>query len=124
LAQVLQLQCRELDTAARYGGDEFALVIPEAGADAARRVAARIHERLASDGEFPRISVSIGSAVFPKDGRSIDTLLLAADRDLYDLKVRPIAQVGSRKSGASRSIGHAISDFGQIKSQTRESAVS
>jgi diguanylate cyclase (GGDEF)-like protein len=124
LAQVLQSQCRELDTAARYGGDEFALVIPEAGADAALRVATRIHARLAGDGEFPRISVSIGMAVFPQDGKSIDTLLLAADRDLYDLKVRPISEVGSRKFRASRSKGLAIPGFGQIKSQTRGSAVS
>ena len=124
LAKVLQLQCRELDTAARYGGDEFALVIPEAGAEAALRVATRIHARLAGDGEIPRISVSIGTAVFPQNGKSIDTLLLAADRDLYDLKVQPIVEVGSRKFRANRAMGSANPVFGHIKSQTRGSAAS
>jgi diguanylate cyclase (GGDEF)-like protein len=119
LAQVLRLQCRELDTAARYGGDEFALVIPEAGAEAARQVARRIRERLNGDGEFPPLSVSIGAAVFPDDGRSIDTLLRAADRDLYDLKAAPAAQVRPRKIRDTRSPEIAISGFAQIKSQTQ-----
>ena len=57
-----------MDTAARYGGDEFALVLPEAGAEAARSVGQRICERLATDTEQPRLTVSVGAAVYPQDG--------------------------------------------------------
>jgi diguanylate cyclase (GGDEF)-like protein len=86
LGRVLRVNCRAMDTAARYGGDEFVLVLPEAGADAAERVGQRIRERLASDGEEPMLSVSVGAASFPKDGANIEELLNAADRALYGMK--------------------------------------
>jgi diguanylate cyclase (GGDEF)-like protein len=86
LADVLRVQCREIDIAARYGGDEFVLVLPETGSEAARRVAERISEQLKHDGEEPTISVSTGSAIFPQDGRTADELLKAADRALYSEK--------------------------------------
>jgi len=77
-----------MDTAARYGGDEFALVLPEAGAEAARRVGQRICERLAGDGLEPAITVSVGAAVFPEDGRTMEDLLRTADQALYGMKRR------------------------------------
>jgi len=86
LANILRNHCRAMDTAARYGGDEFALVLPEASGEAAGRVARRICERLADDGEMPLISVSAGAAVFPQDGDTIEKLLGAADRALYRMK--------------------------------------
>src|SRR5713226_6169927 len=49
LGDVLRIHCRAIDTAARYGGDEFALVLPEAQEDEARRVANRIREVMAND---------------------------------------------------------------------------
>ena len=86
MADILRVHCREIDTAARYGGDEFALVIPEAGPDEALRVGHRIRERVGRDSEEPRISVSVGAAVYPLDGESRDELLGAADRALYEMK--------------------------------------
>ena len=86
LGNVLRLHSRAIDTAARYGGDEFALVLPEAGAQAARRVAERIRERLSADGEYPNVTVSVGTAVFPQDGRTVEELFDAADRNLYGMK--------------------------------------
>ncbi|MGH9774710.1 MAG: sensor domain-containing diguanylate cyclase [Candidatus Acidiferrales bacterium] len=88
LGYVLRAHSRCVDTGARYGGDEFALVLPEAGAEAAMQVAGRIEERLANDGQEPPISVSIGVAVFPKDGTTIEKLLGSADRDLYGMKAK------------------------------------
>jgi diguanylate cyclase (GGDEF)-like protein len=88
VAEVLRSHCRALDTAARYGGDEFALVLPESNAAAAWQVACRICDRLESDGEQPRLAVSLGVAVFPNDGEKIDALLSAADRVLYGMKGR------------------------------------
>jgi diguanylate cyclase (GGDEF)-like protein len=89
LASVLRIHSRSMDTAARYGGDEFAVVLPEAGQEAATSVSRRICERLAKDGEFPQVTVSVGAAVFPQDGETIEGLFNAADRALYGMKRRP-----------------------------------
>jgi diguanylate cyclase (GGDEF)-like protein/PAS domain S-box-containing protein len=86
LAQIMADCCRSVDTAARQGGDEFALVLPETGADAAALVACRICDLLSKDGEEPALSVSVGVASYPKDAETIGTLLYAADRALYSMK--------------------------------------
>ena len=86
VAEVLRGSCRALDTAARFGGDEFALVLPEADAAAAERVVQRIGERLAQDRERPRVAASLGVAVYPEDGETVEALLGAADRVLYQMK--------------------------------------
>ncbi len=83
LADMLRLYSRERDTAARYGGDEFVLILPETDPEAARLVAQRISRRLVEDGEQPQISVSIGTAIYPDDGETVNEILGAADRDLY-----------------------------------------
>ncbi len=88
VAEVLHLSCRETDTAARYGGDEFALVMTESTAAFAALVAKRVSQRLAQDAEEPRLSVSIGVAEYPRDGATIEHLLNAADQALYNDKRR------------------------------------
>jgi diguanylate cyclase (GGDEF)-like protein len=77
---------RAIDTPARYGGDEFALILPESGESEATQAAFRICEQLKCDGQQPAISVSVGLAVYPQDGTSIDKLLGAADTALYRMK--------------------------------------
>jgi diguanylate cyclase (GGDEF)-like protein len=88
MAQTLTDCRRSIDTAARQGGDEFALVLPETGAAAATLVARRICDLLARDSEEPPLTVSAGVASYPKDANSIGTLLYAADRALYAVKER------------------------------------
>jgi diguanylate cyclase (GGDEF)-like protein/PAS domain S-box-containing protein len=86
LAQILKDCCRSIDTAARQGGDEFALVLPESTAQAATLVAKRVCDLLSKDPEEPRLSVSAGIASYPRDADSIGSLLNAADKNLYAMK--------------------------------------
>jgi diguanylate cyclase (GGDEF)-like protein len=88
LGKILRNHSRAIDTAARYGGDEFALVLPEAERDIATRVFTRIRERLSTEEETPTLSVSAGVAAYPEDGDTPEKLLGAADRALYRMKNR------------------------------------
>ncbi len=101
LGQILRDCCRSIDTAARHGGDEFALVLPETGIADATIVARRICDLLARETEEPALSVSAGIATLPKDADTIGTLLYAADRALYEMKGRrwTAARAGSCKMG-------------------------
>jgi diguanylate cyclase (GGDEF)-like protein len=86
LGFVLRQNSRSIDTPARYGGDEFVLVLPESSEQEAAQAATRICDQLAGDGQKPAITVSVGLAVYPKNGTSIEKLLGAADRALYRMK--------------------------------------
>src|SRR4030095_3879979 len=88
LAEIVFDCCRSVDTAARHGGDEFSLVLPETIPAAAALVGQRICELLATDTENPRLSVSVGIAGYPQGADTIGTLLYAADRALYAMKAK------------------------------------
>jgi diguanylate cyclase (GGDEF)-like protein/PAS domain S-box-containing protein len=95
LGDVLSNSCRNMDTAARFGGDEFAVILPETGEVPANLVAGRICDNLARDGRKPKLSVSIGVSIYPKDGEKIDTLMGAADVALYSMKARAHGREGN-----------------------------
>jgi diguanylate cyclase (GGDEF)-like protein/PAS domain S-box-containing protein len=86
LGQILKDSCRSIDTAARHGGDEFALVLPETNGAAATLLARRICELLERETEEPALSVSVGIACYPKNADTIGNLIAAADRALYAVK--------------------------------------
>lgn len=86
LAAVMREQCRVTDLAARYGGDEFAVVLIDADKEMAEHAAQRIESSVRADGGTPAISVSIGFAVYPGDGTTAQDLLESADRHLYRRK--------------------------------------
>jgi GGDEF domain-containing protein len=88
LANVLKRTCRSIDTVARYGGDEFAVLLVETDEFAACRVAERITDGLTRDKEDPQITASVGIAVYPRDGCTVENLLAGADRKLYRNKIR------------------------------------
>jgi diguanylate cyclase (GGDEF)-like protein/PAS domain S-box-containing protein len=86
LASVLEHQCRATDTAGRFGGDEFYLIMPEANATDALFCAERIRKMLGEDSETPGVSASIGIATYPEDGLMLDALTATADAELYRVK--------------------------------------
>jgi diguanylate cyclase (GGDEF)-like protein len=79
---------RRIDTPARYGGDEFAVVCPETDRDGARVLAEKIRMAIASlelaGGEAPiSVSASFGVVAYPADGSTADALFISADRAMY-----------------------------------------
>jgi diguanylate cyclase (GGDEF)-like protein len=88
LAQLLQGSCRESDVVARYGGDEFVVLMPGTGAAGAqeveRKVDAAIAARNAASPEAPHLSASTGTHTAGADG--VDGLLREADRRMYAAK--------------------------------------
>lgn len=86
LAECIRGNCREIDTPGRFGGDEFAVILPEADEAEALVVAQRVRARLASDAGQPTVSTSTGIALYPRDGDTMEQLLVSADRALYGMK--------------------------------------
>jgi len=102
LADVLSSCCRGIDTPARFGGDEFAVVLPETNAEEASLVAQRVCKSVANDGKGPKLSVSFGIAVHPQNGDTIESLLRHADSELYLMKEQRILPARSRRTTAGR----------------------
>jgi diguanylate cyclase (GGDEF)-like protein len=108
MADTIQKTCRAMDTAGRFGGDEFALVLPETNEVGGFALLARLSQRLAADTEQPPLTMTGGLAVFPRDGDSPTLLLRAADESLYKAKDaeaaakrRAQAVEAQRKTGAA-----------------------
>jgi diguanylate cyclase (GGDEF)-like protein len=86
IGTVLGGSLRTIDFAGRYGGEEFLVVLSDADADSARGTAERIRAAVAAIRlpDFDRqITLSVGIAVLPGNGRDATTLLAAADQALY-----------------------------------------
>ena len=105
---ILSSCCRDIDTSARFGGDEFALVLPETDMKAANRVGRRICESLANDGKGPKLSFSFGVSVCPGNGETIESLLCEADSGLYSGKLLRLLPAGSPagRSGIIERLSH------------------
>ncbi len=93
LGRRLAARVRAEDTIARYGGDEFVLVIPDLAtpedtARVTRQVRQAVEETFAMGREMVRLEASIGVAVYPHDGRDAGALLRRADGRMYEQKSR------------------------------------
>jgi diguanylate cyclase (GGDEF)-like protein len=88
VAQCLQRSIRNTDYAARFGGDEFAVLLPGASPEIAEAVVKRVRHNVYKTtldlrSRMIRCSVSIGVVNYPKDGRDMRELLSIADRKMY-----------------------------------------
>jgi len=88
LADTLRAELRAEDTAARFGGDEFVMILPQADDEGALLVAERLRKRIEQTvvPGFGQVTASFGIASFPAHASSRDTLVVAADRALYNSK--------------------------------------
>ncbi len=87
-------QLRDYDFLARYAGDEFVAIVPETDSEAIREFCQRIEKAVSdfslsiSDKESARVGVSLGAACYPKDGETLDQILIAADKAMYAAKAK------------------------------------
>lgn len=91
LAELVQERVGESGILARLGGDEFAVLLPKAGAEQAQALAGQIahavgHRTLVVEGQPISITVSVGIALFPRHGKSVEELLARADLAMYRAK--------------------------------------
>ena len=102
LADNLRAELRAVDTAARFGGDEFVIILPQANTEGAMIVAERLRKRI-EQMEVPgfgQVTSSFGVATFPNHASSRDGLVVAADRALYDSKDGGRNRVTATDAGA------------------------
>jgi diguanylate cyclase (GGDEF)-like protein len=92
-ADVIRASARETDIVARFGGDEFAILLPETGVEGAHAVARRLRDRIRRfsflSGLSPgsRLTASVGVATLPDVADTAEGLLQAADAAMYRVKV-------------------------------------
>jgi diguanylate cyclase (GGDEF)-like protein len=117
LANVMQSAVRDIDVVCRYGGEEFAILLPETDADGAFVAAEKVREAVASHsfsdadgGKIERITVSVGSATFPQPAADREELLRQADDALYVAKRtgRNRVRASAGASGAPHEVDRAV----------------
>ncbi len=99
VAGLLREGKRQIDTAARVGGEEFALILPDTGRNGALALAERLRRTIAEElaGDSTPLTISFGLSVYPEHGETAAALLHAADQALY----------GSKQGGGNRTIVHS-----------------
>ncbi|MCO6510441.1 MAG: diguanylate cyclase [Aridibacter famidurans] len=94
LSDLMKAELREYDFLARYAGDEFVAIIPEADSAAALELSHRIEKSVSrfrldiGGGRFACVGVSIGRAAYPNNGETLDQIVIAADKAMYAVKER------------------------------------
>jgi diguanylate cyclase (GGDEF)-like protein len=92
VAQTIRRSLRKIDLIFRYGGEEFVVLLPGAGADSARRTAERIRgvvaraELALEDGRKVKVTISVGGCIYPGNAQNENQLLRMADKALYEAK--------------------------------------
>src|SRR5262245_43917776 len=108
VARAMRLAVRTVDFPARYGGEEFAVIVPQIDAPSLAAIAERIRagvEALPAPPDGASVTVSIGAAIYPDDGREVDALFAAADERLYAAKRAGRNRVVTPRPAGARSAG-------------------
>ncbi len=98
VSRAIREAVRAVDFPARYGGEEFAVILPEIDARALLVIGERIRagvEALPAPPDGAQVTISIGAAMYPADGKTVDALFVVADERLYEAK----------KGGRNRVVG-------------------
>ena len=92
VSRAIESSIRQVDRAYRYGGDEFAVILPDCRRSVAEEVALRVRGAIAAipdDSEGPRVAISVGVACYPEDAVEKDSLVEVADQALFLAKGAP-----------------------------------
>lgn len=116
---IMNSAVRESDRAFRYGGDEFAILLPQTTIEAAYKVAERIRQQTYARIEIGSkpISISLGLASWPADGVVVNDILAAADAALYQAK----RSGGNRSQCSIVKLGEGNKVNGLKKTQSQDS---
>ncbi len=118
ISSIMTNSIRGSDQAFRYGGDEFAILLPEANIESAQGVAERVRKRIAIEVESPTlITASLGIASWPTNGTRANELIAAADTALYQAK-----RNGGNQSRCALEIMTSIGDIPFDNNGGQESA--
>jgi diguanylate cyclase (GGDEF)-like protein len=105
IAQVLGGIKREPDLVARYGGDEFCVALPDTDVEGARRFASRLEHEFGLIHPEYGLSIGIVQAGTEQAGGDIDSLIKAADKNMYEVKERRRMELLHSGNGRSKSAG-------------------
>lgn len=124
VGEVIRHGVRRIDTAARYGGDEFVVLLPETDPTGAYILAEKIRSgatQLGLGTTLGRIptSLSIGVVAYPADGSGVDDLMIAADRAMYESKRRGKNQIVAYGGRGAASASGPVAARGPIAGPTR-----
>ncbi len=90
LGKFLLTQVRQYDIVCRYGGDEFVIIMPDTSQESTKERAGHLQAEIKNldinQGKKFTITISVGTAVFPADGSTVDEILISADKALYRKK--------------------------------------
>jgi diguanylate cyclase (GGDEF)-like protein/putative nucleotidyltransferase with HDIG domain len=117
VAKGLRETCRGSDYLARIGGDEFVIVVPDFPADYSPQLE-RLRGAAVKAGEIvseePCLSMSVGVAIYPSDGRDVETLLAKADQRMYHLKRQSKSECGQKRAADDDSASEPESDLQKL----------